>query len=171
MARTVSVPPHAVLPCASAPDHARAGASGLPGRIAGRPPDSRLIDPQRPWRRIRARADLENVRVHDPRHSFASHAGAGREPGHDRQAARPRPSPSHRPPSPPCPLLHPDHRRPHHRKHRQNLHGGAAQKPRASRNERPGAPPPRLRRRSGLPETVRSLTNDLRSKQAPAPSV
>ena len=40
--------------------------------IAGRKPASHLTDLQHPWRRIRARAGLDDVRIHDLRHSFAS---------------------------------------------------------------------------------------------------
>ena len=40
--------------------------------IAGRKPDSHLTDLQHPWRRIRTRAGLDDVRIHDLRHSFAS---------------------------------------------------------------------------------------------------
>ena len=43
-----------------------------PWVIAGRLPGSHLTDLQRPWRRIRKQADLEDVRIHDLRHSFAS---------------------------------------------------------------------------------------------------
>ena len=43
-----------------------------PWVIAGRKPGSHLTDLQHPWRRIRARAGLDNVRIHDLRHSFAS---------------------------------------------------------------------------------------------------
>ncbi|MEP7171898.1 MAG: site-specific integrase [Aestuariivirga sp.] len=35
-----------------------------------------LIDMQKPWRRIRKDADLEDVRIHDLRHTFASHGVA-----------------------------------------------------------------------------------------------
>ena len=42
--------------------------------IAGKLPGSHLTDFQWPWRRIRKRADLEDVRIHDLRHSFASRA-------------------------------------------------------------------------------------------------
>ena len=47
---------------------------GNPWVIAGRLPGSHLTDLQRPWRRIRARAGLSDVRIHDMRHSFASRA-------------------------------------------------------------------------------------------------
>ena len=43
-----------------------------PWVIAGRKPGSHLTDLQHPWRRIRARAELEDLRIHDLRHSFAS---------------------------------------------------------------------------------------------------
>ena len=43
-----------------------------PWVIAGRLPGSHLTDQQRPWRRIRKRADLEDVRIHDLRHTCAS---------------------------------------------------------------------------------------------------
>ncbi|MCY4004414.1 MAG: site-specific integrase [Rhodospirillales bacterium] len=49
-------------------------AADNPWVIAGRLPGSHLTDLQRPWRRIRKRADLEDVRIHDLRHSFASRA-------------------------------------------------------------------------------------------------
>ena len=45
---------------------------GNPWVIAGRKPGSHLTDMQHPWRRIRARAGLDDVRIHDLRHSFAS---------------------------------------------------------------------------------------------------
>ena len=45
-----------------------------PWVIAGRKPGSHLTDLQHPWRRIRARAELKDVRIHDLRHSFASRA-------------------------------------------------------------------------------------------------
>ena len=47
---------------------------GNPWIIAGRLSGSHLTDLQRPWRRIRERAGLEDVRIHDLRHSFASRA-------------------------------------------------------------------------------------------------
>lgn len=59
---------------------ARAVLDGLPREadnpwvIAGKLPGSHLTDLQRPWRRIRARAGLQDVRIHDLRHSFASRA-------------------------------------------------------------------------------------------------
>ncbi len=42
-----------------------------PWVIAGRTPRSHLTDLQHPWRRIGARAGLDDVRIHDFRHSFA----------------------------------------------------------------------------------------------------
>ena len=42
--------------------------------ICGKLPGSYLTDFQRPWRRIRTRADLEDVRIHDLRHTYASGA-------------------------------------------------------------------------------------------------
>ena len=45
-----------------------------PWVIAGRKPGSHLTDLQHPWRRIRERAKLDGVRIHDLRHSFASRA-------------------------------------------------------------------------------------------------
>ena len=43
-----------------------------PWAISGRKPGRHLTDLQHPWRRIRARAGLDDVRIHDLRHSFAS---------------------------------------------------------------------------------------------------
>ena len=45
-----------------------------PWVIAGRKPGAHLTDLQHPRRRIRARAGLDDVRIHDLRHSFASRA-------------------------------------------------------------------------------------------------
>jgi len=44
--------------------------------ITGKKPGSHLTDLQHPWQRIRSRAGLEDVRIHDLRHSFASGAVA-----------------------------------------------------------------------------------------------
>jgi integrase len=43
--------------------------------IVGHKPGSHLVNMQKPWRRIRKFADLDDVRIHDLRHTFAS-AGA-----------------------------------------------------------------------------------------------
>lgn len=42
--------------------------------IAGKLPGTHLTDLERPWRRIRTRAGLPDLRIHDLRHSFASSA-------------------------------------------------------------------------------------------------
>jgi integrase len=42
--------------------------------ITGKKPGSRLTDLQHPWRRIRDKAGLSDVRIHDLRHSYASGA-------------------------------------------------------------------------------------------------
>ena len=51
---------------------------GNPHVIAGEKPGAHLVELQKPWRRIRAKANLTDVRIHDLRHNFASvGAGAG----------------------------------------------------------------------------------------------
>ncbi|MBZ0216444.1 MAG: site-specific integrase [Fimbriimonadaceae bacterium] len=45
--------------------------------ICGDKPGAHLVNLQKPWRRIRKTAGLEDVRLHDLRHSFASVAAAG----------------------------------------------------------------------------------------------
>ena len=45
-----------------------------PWVIPGKLPHTHWQEPQRPWRRIRARAGLDDVRIHDLRHTFASMA-------------------------------------------------------------------------------------------------
>jgi integrase len=51
---------------------------GNPFVIPGERPGAHLVNIEKPWRRIRARAGLDGVRLHDLRHSFASFgAGAG----------------------------------------------------------------------------------------------
>ena len=50
------------------------GQDDNPWVIAGKLPGSHITDLQKPWRRIRARAGLEDVRIHDLSHSFAVRA-------------------------------------------------------------------------------------------------
>jgi integrase len=52
--------------------------AGNPYVIAGKKTGARLINLQKAWRRMRAKANLADVRIHDLRHSFASvAAGTG----------------------------------------------------------------------------------------------
>jgi integrase len=51
--------------------------AGNPFVIVGERKGARLINLQKPWRRIRKSAGLDDVRLHDLRHSFASVAVAG----------------------------------------------------------------------------------------------
>jgi integrase len=50
---------------------------GNPFVICGERPGHHLVNLEKPWRRIRAAAKLEDVRLHDLRHSFASVAASG----------------------------------------------------------------------------------------------
>ena len=50
--------------------------SGNPHVIAGNLDGQYLSDMQKPWRRIRKAADLGDARIHDLRHTFASHGVA-----------------------------------------------------------------------------------------------
>jgi integrase len=45
--------------------------------ICGEKPGAHLVNLQKPWRRIRKAAGLDDLRIHDLRHSFASVAAAG----------------------------------------------------------------------------------------------
>ena len=67
--RVVSLSPAAAEVLAAVPRVA-----GNPWVIAGHRPGARLSSLYNHWHRIRARADLEDVRLHDLRHSFASRA-------------------------------------------------------------------------------------------------
>ena len=51
-------------------------ADGNPYVFVGLRPGGHIINLQKPWRRIRTLADIEDVRIHDLRHSFASIAAA-----------------------------------------------------------------------------------------------
>ena len=73
--RTISLSPPAVRVLAALPRPA-----GNPWVIAGAKPDTRLPHITYYWYRVRKRAGLEDVRLHDLRHSFASRALALGEP-------------------------------------------------------------------------------------------
>lgn len=49
---------------------------GNPWVIVGKKPGSHLVNLQKPWRLVRAKAGLDDVRIHDLRHTFASVAAA-----------------------------------------------------------------------------------------------
>lgn len=72
--------------CIPLPASARAVLDALP-RTAGNPciiegklPGAHITDLQHPWRRIRALARLDDVRIHDLRHTYASVAVSGGMP-------------------------------------------------------------------------------------------
>ena len=52
---------------------------GNPYVIAGTAEGAHLTDLQKPWRRVRKAAGLDDVRIHDLRHRFASEAVMGGE--------------------------------------------------------------------------------------------
>ena len=53
---------------------------GNPYVIVGRNDTNHLVNLQKPWRLVRKEAGLEDVRIHDLRHSFASAAAAAGVP-------------------------------------------------------------------------------------------
>lgn len=69
--RTVYLSPQGIALLQSIPR-----TKGNPFVIMGDEPGQHLTDLQRPWRRVRARAGLEDVRIHDLRHTFAANAAA-----------------------------------------------------------------------------------------------
>ena len=71
-AKVVYLPPAALEILAGLEHH-----EDNPYVIAGAKLGTHLINLQKPWRRIRAKAGLDDVRLHDLRHSFASMAVAG----------------------------------------------------------------------------------------------
>ncbi len=72
--------------CVPLPNAARAVLAGLPRTgghpfiIEGKRPDAHITDLQHPWRRLRAKAGLDDVRIHDLRHTYASIAVSGGMP-------------------------------------------------------------------------------------------
>ncbi len=71
-------------------DLPRLGLYVIAGESAGQKNEQPRADLNRPWRAVRKRAGIEDVRIHDLRHSFASvGAGAGPRIAHYWQPARP----------------------------------------------------------------------------------
>ena len=68
-ARVLPLPPQAVELLTSLPR-----IPGNPWAIPGRKPGTHLRNIDEAWRAIRERAGLGSVRIHDLRHSYASHA-------------------------------------------------------------------------------------------------
>jgi integrase len=71
-AKTIHLPPPALAVLAELPR-----IEGNPHVIVGRVVGAALVDLEKPWRAIRKVARLEDVRLHDLRHSFASIAASG----------------------------------------------------------------------------------------------
>lgn len=69
--KTIQLSPAAVTVAKSLPR-----VKGNPYVIVGRVPGGHIVNLQKPWRRIRALAKLDDVRIHDLRHTFASRAAA-----------------------------------------------------------------------------------------------
>ncbi len=71
-----------MVPLTPAADEVLGGIERLPGNpwiVAGKEPGRRLTTLNGDWYRLRARAGLEDVRIHDLRHSYASRALAAGE--------------------------------------------------------------------------------------------
>ena len=71
VAKTVHLPPPALAVLASLPR-----IEGNPYVIAGHRDGAPLVNLEKPWRRIRGLAGLDDVRLHDLRHAFASVAAS-----------------------------------------------------------------------------------------------
>lgn len=69
--RTVYLSPQGIALLKSIPRQ-----TGNPYVISGKCPGEYLTDLQKPWRRVRARAGLDDVRIHDLRHTFAANAAS-----------------------------------------------------------------------------------------------
>jgi integrase len=70
-AKTLHLPPPALAVLAALPQ-----LDGNPYLIAGAKPGAALVNLEKPWRAIRASAGLDDVRLHDLRHAFASIAAS-----------------------------------------------------------------------------------------------
>ncbi|MGH7053821.1 MAG: tyrosine-type recombinase/integrase [Stellaceae bacterium] len=70
-AKTLHLPPPALEVLSALPR-----VEGNPHVIVGKKPGARLVNLEKPWRAIRKTAGLDEVRLHDLRHAFASIAAA-----------------------------------------------------------------------------------------------
>jgi integrase len=70
-AKTVQLPPPALAVLADLPH-----LEGNPHVIAGQKDGAALVNLEKPWRAIRKAAGLDDVRLHDLRHAFASVAAS-----------------------------------------------------------------------------------------------
>ena len=118
-------------PHGAADTHGGGGAGRHPRRphnpwvIVGKQPGAHLPTITAEWYRLRARAGLDDVRIHDLRHSYASpRARRRREPLHDRQALGPCRHPEHRPLRPPRARDREGVRRQGRRQHRRRHRAG-----------------------------------------------
>lgn len=90
--RTISLSPEAAGVLAAIP-RVDGNPFVIPGKIKGKAMRN-LYDP---WEIVCERAGLEDLRIHDARHSYASRAGARGIPADDRPAARAHPGQDDRP--------------------------------------------------------------------------
>jgi integrase len=70
-AKTIHLPPPALAVLAEVPQ-----LDGNPYVIVGAKPGAALVNLEKPWRAIRRAAALDDVRLHDLRHAFASVAAS-----------------------------------------------------------------------------------------------
>ena len=121
---------------------------GNPWVIPGTRTGQRLSSIFEPWSRVRARAGLDDVRIHDLRHSYASRALAlGESLPVIAKLPRPRPDPDNRPLHPPHQRLRQRRRNARRKRHRKRYLPG--------KHRPPNTPYGRSERRRAGPRTAR----------------